>query len=45
MANYMQKHQKQFKSWKKVSHQEAKEHQVLGCHWVFKYKTDKNMNL
>ena len=31
MADHMQEHQKQFKSWKEVNHQEAEGHQVLGC--------------
>ena len=45
MAAHMQEHRKQFKSWKEVSHKEAEGHQVLGCQWVFKYKTDKHGNL
>ncbi len=32
----------QFKSWESVSSASAKGHQVLGCQWVFKYKTDKH---
>lgn len=38
----MQDHRKQFKSWKEVSYKEAEGHQVLGCQWVFKYKTVKH---
>ena len=45
MADHMQEHRKQFKSWKEVSHKEAEGHQVLGCQWVFRYKTDKHGNL
>ena len=45
MATYIQKHQKQFKSWKEVSYKKLEVHQVLGCQWVFKYNTDKNGNL
>ena len=45
MADNRQEHWKQFKSWKEVSHKEADGHQVLGCQWVFKYKTDKYGNL
>ena len=41
----MQKHQKYYKSWKKISYQETKRYQVLGCQRVFKYKTDKYENL
>ncbi len=32
----------QFNSWKTVKFKEAKEHKVLGCHWVFTYKPDKH---
>lgn len=31
MVDHIQKHQKQFKPWKEVSHQEAKGYQVLEC--------------
>lgn len=37
----MQEHRKQFKLWNTIDNQEAKGHQMLGCQWVFKYKTDK----
>ncbi len=45
MEDHMQEHRKQFKSLKEVSHKEVEGHQVLGCQWVFKYKTDKYGNL
>ena len=38
----MRKHRVQFSSWETVSSHKAKGHQVLGCQWVFKYKTDKH---
>lgn len=37
----MGQHREQFKSWSTVSSREAVSHQILGCQWVFKYKTDK----
>lgn len=45
MADYMQEHQKQFKFWKEVSYKKTKKYQILGCQWVFKYKTNKHSNL
>ena len=45
MADHMQEHRKQFKSWKEVSHQEVERHQVFGYQWVFRYKMDKHGNL
>ena len=41
----MRKHRVQFRSWDTVSSHEAKGHQVLGCQWVFRYKTDKHGRL
>lgn len=45
MAAHIQKHQKQFKFWKKQCYKKAEEYQVLGYKQVFKYKTDKHGNL
>lgn len=45
MAEHMRQHREQFKSWSTVSSHEAVGHQVLGCQWVFVYKTDKHGNL
>lgn len=45
MKDHMYQHRQQFKSWSTVSSCEAVGHQILGCQWVFKYKTDKHMNL
>ncbi len=42
---HKQQHKKQFKSWKLVSSANAKGHQVIGCQWVFKSKTDKHDRL
>lgn len=42
MKKQIVKHCKKFKSWKVVNYQKAKDHQVLGCQWVFKYKTNKH---
>lgn len=41
----MREHCKQFKSWDTVDNHVAKGHQILGCQWVFKYKTDKHGRL
>ena len=38
----MREHRVQFRSWETVSSHKVKGHQVLGCQWVFKYKTDKH---
>ena len=45
MEEHMRQHNQQFKSWSAVSSKEAVGQQVLGCQWVFKYKTDKHGNL
>ena len=45
MEEYMHEHCVQFRSWETVSSHEAKGHQVLGCQWVFRYKTDKHGRL
>ncbi len=42
MEIHIQQHRQQLKSWESVSSANAKGHQVLGCQWVFKYKTDKH---
>ena len=42
MVIYIQQHRQQFKSWESVSSTNAKSHQVLGCQWVFRYKTNKH---
>ncbi len=38
---HIKQHRKQLKSWKSVNSANAKNPQILGCQWVFKYKTDK----
>ena len=45
MDEQLRQHKEQFKSWDIVSNSEATGHQVLGCQWVFKYKTDKHNRL
>lgn len=45
MADHIQEHRKQFKSWKEMSHKKAEKHQVLECPWLFGYKTTKYGNL
>ena len=45
MDKQLRQHREQFKSWDVVSSKEATSHQVLGCQWVFKYKTDKHNRL
>ena len=45
MDKQLCQHREQFKSWDVVSSKEATGHQVLGCQWVFKYKTDKHNRL
>ena len=45
MDEQFRQHREQFKSWDVVSSKEATGHQVLGCQWVFKYKTDKHNGL
>ena len=45
MEEHMRKHRVQFRSWETVAYREAKGHQVLGCQWVYKYKTDKHGQL
>ena len=42
MEEHLRQHKHQFKSWSVVNSQEATGHQVLGCQWVFVYKTDKH---
>ena len=38
---HIQQNRQQLKSWESVIRANAKGHQLLGCQWVFKYKTDK----
>ena len=45
MDEQLCQHQEQFRSWDVVNNKEATGHQVLGCQWVFKYKTDKHNRL
>ena len=45
MDEQLRQHREQFRSWDVVSSKEATGHQVLGCQWVFKYKTDKHNRL
>ena len=45
MDEQLRQHREQFKSWDVISSKEATGHQVLGCQWVFKYKTDKHNRL
>ena len=45
MACHIRQQREQFKSWEIVSGKEATGHQVLGCQWMFKYKTDKHNKL
>ena len=45
MDEQLRQHREQFKSWDVVSSKEATGHQMLGCQWVFKYKTNKHNRL
>ena len=45
MEGQINQHRTQFNSWDIVSSKEASGHQVLGCQWIFKYKTDKHNRL
>ncbi len=45
METHIQQHRQQFKSWESVRSANAKGQQVLGCQWVFKYKTNKHGRL
>lgn len=45
MEEHIREHCVQFRSWKTVAFREAKGYQVLGCQWVFKYKTNKHGRL
>ena len=40
--NQIWQYREQFKSWEVVSSKKATGNQVLGCQWIFKYKTDKH---
>ena len=45
MGKHINEHLNVFKSWTVVNKSEAKGHQILGCQWVFTYKTDKHRRL
>ena len=45
MEKHINEHVNIFKSWSVVDKTEAKGHQILGCQWVFTYKTDKHNRL
>jgi hypothetical protein len=45
MEKHINEHLNQFKTWTVVNHKEAQGHQILGCQWVFMYKTDKHGRL
>ena len=45
MEIHIQQNRQQFESWESVSSDNGKDHQVLGCQWIFKYKTDKHGQL
>jgi len=45
MDDHIKEHRMQFNSWKTVEFKEAKEHKVLGCHWVFTYNPDKHRRI
>jgi hypothetical protein len=45
MEKHINEHVNQFKSWTVVNHKEANGHQILGCQWIFVYKTDKHGRL
>lgn len=45
MEKHINEHVTQFKSWTVVDHKEANGHQILGCQWVFVYKSDKHGRL
>ena len=45
MKGHIAEHVNLFKSWTEVEKSEAKGHQILGCQWVFVYKTDKHRRI
>lgn len=45
MERHINEHLHQFKSWTIVEKSEANGQQILGCQWVFTYKTDKHGRL
>jgi hypothetical protein len=45
MDDHINEHVNVFKSWTTVDKDEAKGHQIIGCHWIFRYKTDKHGRL
>lgn len=45
MESQINQHRAQFGFWDIVESKEASGHQILGCQWVFKYKTDKHNQL
>jgi hypothetical protein len=45
MEGYIKEHVNLFKSWTEVEKLEVKGQQILGCMWVFVYKTDKHRRI
>lgn len=45
MDDHIAQHDNQFYSWTVVDSKEARGHQILGCQWVFVYKTGKHGEL
>ena len=41
MKQQIKQHRQNFNSWTAVDRWEFNGHQMLGCQWMFKYKTDK----
>ena len=45
MKQQIKQHRQDFNSWTAVDRRESNGHQMLGCQWVFKYKTGKHGEL
>ena len=45
MEGHIKEHTNLFKSWTEVEKSEVKGRQILGCMWVFVYKTDKHRRI
>jgi hypothetical protein len=45
MDHHINEHENVFNSWTAVDRKEATGHQILGCHWIFRYKTNKHGRL
>jgi hypothetical protein len=45
MEGHIKEHTNLFKYWTEVEKLEVKEQQILGCIWVFVYKTDKHWRI